>query len=42
MGVFGVMWRAVDVTTLVDAAGRVSCRAAAVGAGALTNDDSRF
>lgn len=29
-GPFGVMWRAADVTTFVDAAGKVTCRAEAV------------
>jgi hypothetical protein len=40
-GAFGVMWRVADVTTTVDATGRVSCNAAAVPE-APTIDDSRF
>ena len=40
-GAFGVMWRATDVTTHVDAAGIVSCSAVPVANG-VTLDDSRF
>lgn len=40
-GVFGVMWRAADITTTVDASGKVSCNAQAP-ADATTVDDSRF
>jgi hypothetical protein len=39
---FGVMWRAADISATVDAAGKVSCNAAAVGDGAVTIDDTRF
>lgn len=41
-GVYGVMWRAADITTQVDAFGNVSCQAAPVGAGAVTVDDPRY
>jgi len=41
-GGFGVMWRAADITTLVDAAGKVSCNTAPVPNPALTVDDTRF
>jgi hypothetical protein len=40
-GTFGVMWRATDITTVVDAAGQVSCNAAPVME-APTINDSRF
>jgi hypothetical protein len=36
------MWRATDITTLVDASGKVSCNAAPVLDRALTIDDSTF
>jgi hypothetical protein len=39
---FGVMWRAADVTTTVDAAGRVSCSALPVASNAVTIDDVSF
>jgi hypothetical protein len=41
-GVYGVMWRAADVTTHVDASGNVSCNPAPVAERALTIDDSNF
>lgn len=41
-GAYGVMWRAADVTTLVDAAGKVSCRASEVPAPAVSNNDITF
>jgi hypothetical protein len=41
-GTWGVMWRAADVVTMVDAAGNVACSANPVGAGAVTINDSRF
>lgn len=41
-GAFGVMWRATDITTTVDPAGRVSCSALPVTANAVTNDDISF
>jgi hypothetical protein len=40
-GTYGVMWRAADITSTVDAAGNVSCSAVPV-AGGLTINDSRF
>lgn len=40
-GTFGVMWRATDITTVVDATGKVSCNAVAVTE-APTIDDPRF
>ena len=40
-GVFGLMWRATDITTVVDATGKVSCNAVAVTNG-VTVDDTRF
>jgi hypothetical protein len=40
-GIFGVMWRATDITTVVDATGNVSCNAVAVTNG-VTIDDSSF
>lgn len=40
-GAFRVMWRAADITTQVDASGKVSCEAAAVP-NALTIDDPSF
>jgi len=40
-GDFGVMWRATDVTTHVDANGQLSCSAVPVN-GALTINDTRF
>jgi hypothetical protein len=40
-GTFGVMWRAADITTVVDAGGKVSCDAVAVANG-VTIDDSSF
>jgi len=39
---FGVMWRAADITTTVDASGKVTCRASPVTERALTIDDSTF
>ena len=39
---YGVMWRAADISTRVDASGKVSCDAAAVTDHALTLDDSTF
>ena len=41
-GTFGVMWRAADVTTKVDAAGNVSCNALPVSSNAVTVDDLTF
>jgi hypothetical protein len=42
-GVFGVMWRAVDITTSLDATGRVRCAVEPVtGRTALTIDDPSF
>jgi len=41
-GAFGVMWRAADITTSVDSAGKVSCRALPVTSSSLTNDDISF
>jgi len=40
-GVYGVMWRAADITTKVDFSGNVSCQAQPVP-NSLTIDDSRF
>jgi hypothetical protein len=40
-GVFGVMWRATDITTRVDPSGKVWCQTETVP-GSLTLDDSRF
>jgi hypothetical protein len=40
-GVYGVMWRAADITTNLDPLGKVSCQAEQVP-NALTIDDSRF
>ena len=42
MGLYGVMWRAADITTHVDPTGKVSCSAAPVAERALTIEDSRF
>jgi hypothetical protein len=39
---YGVMWRVADITTTVDAVGKVSCDAAPVVDRALTIDDSTF
>lgn len=39
---FGLMWRAADITTNVDATGKVSCNAVPVAERAITVDDSRF
>jgi len=41
-GGFGVMWRPADITTNVDASGKVSCDAVAVASSALTIDDPSF
>lgn len=41
-GTFGVMWRATDITTTVDAAGNVSCNALPVLSNAVSNDDLSF
>ncbi|MES1183852.1 MAG: hypothetical protein ABUL60_08545 [Myxococcales bacterium] len=41
-GGFGVMWRATDITTHLDANGHLSCSAAPVSTGALTIDDPTF
>jgi hypothetical protein len=41
-GAFGVMWRAADVVTHVDAAGKVSCDATPVSKDALTVDNPKF
>jgi hypothetical protein len=41
-GIYGVMWRAADITTNVDAFGKVSCGVAPVASRALTIDDSSF
>jgi len=41
-GNFGVMWRATDVTTSVDGAGKVSCSALPVSSNAVSNDDTSF
>jgi hypothetical protein len=41
-GVFGVMWRAGDITTSVDPAGKVSCSALPVTSNAVSNDDLSF
>ena len=41
-GGFGVMWRAADITTRVDASGKVACSAEPVLGAALTIDDARF
>lgn len=39
---YGLMWRAADVITSVDAAGRVSCNTTPVLDSAVTVDDARF
>ena len=39
---YGLMWRAADITTDVNAAGNLSCRARPVRRGALSFDDSTF
>ena len=39
---FHFMWRAADITTNVDTAGKVSCRAAPVSGAAVTINDPRF
>jgi hypothetical protein len=41
-GTFGVMWRAADVTAFVDAAGKVSCKAAPLASGGVTTDNILF
>jgi len=41
-GGFGLMWRAADIVTHVDAAGTVSCDAAPVSSNALTVDNPQF
>lgn len=41
-GFFGVMWRAADITTSVDAAGKVSCSTLPVASNAITNDELTF
>jgi hypothetical protein len=41
-GGFGVMWRATDVTTHIDANGRFSCSAVPVSNAALTIDEPKF
>jgi hypothetical protein len=41
-GSFGTMWRPADITTAVDAAGKVSCNALPVTPNAVTNDDLSF
>lgn len=41
-GVYGVMWRAADVTTSVDAAGKVSCSASPITTNAVTINDLSF
>lgn len=41
-GIYGVMWRAADITSNVDASGKVSCDATPVAERALTIDDSGF
>jgi hypothetical protein len=41
-GAFGVMWRAADVVTKVDASGKVTCSATAVGTKAVTINDASF
>jgi len=41
-GAFGVMWRAADITTKVDASGKVSCDAVAVPDKAVTVNDPTF
>jgi hypothetical protein len=41
-GTFGVMWRAADITAFVDAVGKVSCKAAVLASGGVTNDDISF
>src|SRR6185369_16427877 len=42
-GVYGLMWRATDITTNVDAAGKVSCSTAPVSdRNAVTIDDPTF
>ena len=41
-GVFGAMWRAADITTSIDATGRLSCNASPVGDRVLTVDDPAF
>jgi hypothetical protein len=41
-GAYGVMWRAADITTSLDASGKLSCSAVPVGVGAVTINDSSF
>jgi len=41
-GAFGVMWRAADIVTHVDATGNVSCDAAAVSSDSITIDNPKF
>jgi len=42
-GTYGLMWRATDITTSIDAAGKVSCSTAPVtDRTAVTNDDPTF
>lgn len=41
-GAFGVMWRAADIVTLVDAAGNVSCTAQGLTTHSITVNDTSF
>lgn len=41
-GAFGVMWRTTDITTSLDAAGKVSCNAVPVTSNPVTNNDVSF